>query len=148
MRPCSSSKKVLILVRKKDDPIDTLFHFQSTYGQNNSYLPQQVNTTLPQGPEYDSFNLSILVKIIDDSGAVLEYLIPNQVTVLPNQLSTLVSDILTDNTSSNANEILFGGDLLNTSKEIAYVSAIFNSECYSDRKSLLNSSKSICVKLI
>lgn len=126
-------------MRKKDDPIDTLFQFQITNGQNN--FSQQVNTTLPQGPEYDSYNCSIFIKIIDDQGAALEYLIPYQVNVLPNPLSTLVYEIFTADTSSTANKILFGGDLLYASKEIAYASAILNSECYSDKNSLLNSSK-------
>jgi hypothetical protein len=70
-------------VRKRDDPNDFLFNFKTTEGLNIS-LPVKLNTMIPQGPEYDSYNLQIIIKIIDDSGAVLEYVIPTLVSVSPN----------------------------------------------------------------
>ena len=68
-------------MRKKDDPNDLLFNFQNIDGLS---ISQQLNTTIPQGPEYDSFTVQIIVKIIDDSGGMTEYIIPTPVTISPN----------------------------------------------------------------
>ena len=70
-------------MRKKNDPNDILFNFQYTGGFNTP-LPTQLNTTIPQGPEYDSFNVTIVIKIIDDFGGMLEYIIPTPIKVQPN----------------------------------------------------------------
>ena len=125
----------LILVRKKDDPNDILFSFQSTGGQNIP-LAQQLNTTLPLGPDHDYFNMSILVKIIDDSGGTLNYLIPTQVSVQPNPASITKDEISKYSTTSNTNRLLFSGDLNDVSRNIIIVSQMLNRECYADRSNL------------
>ncbi len=99
-------------------------------------MPEQLNTTLPQGPEYDSYKFQLLVKIIDDLGGMSEYLIPTPVTVAPIQNVNFMSEILFDDATSNFNRKLYEGDLIDSSQVIAYLSGKLNSECYFDRNTL------------
>ncbi len=92
---------------------------------------------MPQGPQYDSFNFHILVKIIDDFGGTSEYLISTPVSVLPNQ--TIVNEIMNIDYLSDLNRKLHSGDLIDSLQIINSLSAILNSECYFDKKSLKNS---------
>ena len=127
-------------MRKKDDPNDIIFNFQSTGGFNFS-LPNQFNTKIPQGPEYDSFIISIVVKIIDDSGGLLEYVIATKVKVVPDTSlmdnSTLIDQIMTDDSKLNENRKLYEGDLHDSSQVIILISTILNSECIKDKNSLI-----------
>ena len=136
-------------MRKKDDPIDILFNFHKSGGLNN--MPDQLNTTLPQGPEYDSFNMHILVKIIDNSGGMIEYQIPTLVNVSPNttliQFSKIFTEIQNYDTLSNTNKILSEGDLCVASQIIYSISADINSECNKDKNNLRNSSIIILFRL-
>ncbi len=136
-------------MRKKDDPNDFLFNFQTTDGLNIA-LPVKLNTKIPQGPEYDSFNVQIIVKIIDDSGAVLEYVIPTLVSVSPSisliENSTIIDQILNYDKQSNENRRLHEGDLRTASQIITSISAIMNSECNKDKNSLINSGIKFYVK--
>jgi hypothetical protein len=129
-------------VRKRDDPNDFLFNFKTTEGLNIS-LPVKLNTMIPQGPEYDSYNLQIIIKIIDDSGAVLEYVIPTLVSVSPNisliENSTIIDQIINYDKLSNENRRLHEGDLRTASQIVTSISAIINSECNKDKNSLINS---------
>ena len=133
-------------MRKQNDPNDILFHFQST-GGFNTQLPTQLNTTIPQGPDYDSFNVTIVIKIIDDSGGMLEYFIPTPVTVKPNisllENSTVIEKMNYYDPKSRENRNLFEGDLLDASIIILSISSIFNSECNEDKNSLIVSSKTV-----
>ena len=114
-------------------------------------MPDQLNTTLPQGPEYDSFNMHILVKIIDNSGGMIEYLIPTLVNVSPNttliQFSKIFTEIQHYDTLSNTNKILSEGDLCVASQIIYSISADIKSECNKDKNSLRNSSIIILLRL-
>ena len=135
-------------MRKKNDPNDILFNFQYTYtGGFNTPLPTQLNTTIPQGPEYDSFNVTIVIKIIDDFGGMLEYIIPTPVTVQPNisllENSTIIEQINNYDPKSRENRNLYEGDLLDASKIILSISSIFNCECNIDKNSLRVSSKNL-----
>jgi hypothetical protein len=125
-------------VRRKDDPIDILFNFQISACLNDSFSVQ-LNTTLPQGPEYDSYNMHIFIRIIDDSEGVSEYLIPTAVKVVPLTLSTLMNEINNDDSLSESNKKLYEGDLLEASQIISYLSIMLNSECYDDKNRLVNS---------
>ena len=133
-------------MRKKNDPNDILFDFQST-GYFNTALPTQLNTTIPQGPEYDSFNVTIVIKIIDDFGGMLEYIIPTPVTVQPNisllENSTIIEQIYNYDPKSRENRNLYEGGLLDASKIILSISSIFNCECNIDKNSLRVSSKNL-----
>jgi hypothetical protein len=97
---------------------------------------------IPQGPEYDSYNLQIIIKIIDDSGAVLEYVIPTLVSVSPNisliENSTIIDQIINYDKLSNENRRLHEGDLRTASQIVTSISAIINSECNKDKNSLTN----------
>ncbi len=128
-------------MRKKDDPNDILFNFQNIDGQS---ISQQINTTIPQGPEYDSFNIQIIVKVIDDSGGMTEHIIPTPVTISPDttmiQNSKILSEIINIYTFSNTNKRLYEGDLHTVSQLINSISAYINSECSNDKNSLKNSS--------
>ena len=128
-------------MRKRDDPNDFLFNFKTTEGLNIS-LPVKLNTMIPQWPEYDSYNLQIIIKIIDDSGAVLEYVIPTLVSVSPNisliENSTIIDQIINYDKLSNENRRLHEGDLRTASQIVTSISAIINSECNKDKNSLTN----------
>ncbi len=125
-------------MRRKDDPIDILFNFQISDSLNESFSVQ-LNTTLPQGPEYDSYNMHIFIRIIDDSNGVSEYLIPTPVNVVPLTLLTLMNEINNDDPLSESNKKLYEGDLLEASQIISYLSIMLNSECYDDKNRLVNS---------
>ncbi len=132
---------LLLKVRKKDDPNDILFNFQDVDGLS---ISQQLNTIIPQGPEYDSFNIQIIVKVIDDSVGITEYIIPTPVVISPNttmiQNSKILSEIINIYTLSDTNKRLYEGDLLTVSQLINSISAYINSECNDDKNSLRNSS--------
>lgn len=125
-------------MRKKDDPIDFLFNFQNTNGLETS-LYEQLNTTLPQGPEYDSNKLQIVVKIIDDFDGALEYLIQNSVNVTPQAKSN--DDILYSDTTSVTNKKLYAGSLIDSSQIIFFISTAMNSECLADKNNFVQSGK-------
>ena len=124
-------------MRKKDDPNDYLFNFQSSDNFDNSFSAQ-LNTTLPQGPEYDSYNMHIFVRIIDDSNGVSEYLISTPLNVLPLASSTLIDEIINEDPLSDSNKKLYQGDLLEACKVIYYLSIMLNSQCYDDKNRLVN----------
>ena len=128
-------------MRKKDDPNDILFNFQNV---DCLSISQQLNTIIPQGPEYDSFNIQIIVKVIDDSVGITEYIIPTPVVISPNttmiQNSKILSEIINIYTLSDTNKRLYEGDLLTVSQLINSISAYINSECNDDKNSLRNSS--------
>jgi hypothetical protein len=130
-------------VRKKDYPNDILFNFQSTGGFNVS-LPNEFKTKIQQGPAYDSYKLQIIIKIIDDSGGVLEYLVPTAVKVKPDtslmENTTLIDQITNHDSKSNENRKLNEGDLQGSSQVILLISTILNSECNKDKNSLIVSS--------
>jgi hypothetical protein len=130
-------------VRKKDYPNDILFNFQSTGGFNVS-LSNQFQTKIPQGPEYDSYKLKIIIKIIDDSGSVLEYVIPTPVVVKPDtslmENTTLIDEITNEDLKSAENRKLNEGDLHESSQVILLISTMLNSECNKDKNSLIVSS--------
>jgi hypothetical protein len=132
---------LLLKVRKKDDPNDILFNFQDVDGLS---ISQQLNTIIPQGPEYNSFNIQIIVKVIDDSDGMTEYIIPTPVVISPNttmiQNSKILSEIINIYTLSDTNKRLYEGDLLTVSQLINSISAYINSECNDDKNSLRNSS--------
>ena len=94
---------------------------------------------MPQGPEYDSYSLLILVKIIDNLGGMSEYLIPTPVTVIPNKTLNFMNEILKHDKASYLNRKLYAGDLIDSSQVIASLSATLNSECYFDRNTLAHS---------
>ncbi len=118
-------------MRKKDDPVDVMFYFQSTNDLQIT-IPQQMNTTLPQGPEYDSFNMQIVVKIIDDLNEALEFIIPSVIKVSSNTA-------LDKNNLNSMNKKLYYGDLRGTSQVILLLASILNLECFESKKSLSTS---------
>jgi hypothetical protein len=130
-------------VRKKDYPNDILFNFQSTGGFSVS-LPNKIQTKIPQGPEYDSFKLQIIIKIVDDSGGILEYVIPTPVIVKPDislmENTTLIDQITNEDLKSTENRKLNEGDLHESSQVILLISTMLNSECNKDKNSLIISS--------
>jgi hypothetical protein len=127
-------------VRKKEDHNDILFNFQSTNGLNIT-LPDQLNTTIPQGPEYDSYNLQIIIKIIDDFGSKLEFVIPTLIKVLPNNFlsenSTIIDQIINYDSKSNFNIKLNEGILQDSLQIMLSISTVLNSECNKDKNSLI-----------
>ncbi len=104
-------------------------------------MPDQLNTTIPQGPDYDSFNLQIIIKIIDNFGGKLEFLIPTLIKVLPNNFlsenSTIIDEIINYDSKSNLNIKLNEGDLQDSSKILLSISTMLNSECNKDKNSLI-----------
>ena len=97
------------------------------------------STTLPQGPEYDSFNMSVYVEIVDDSGGVTTFTIPTPVTVQPvndSVLSNLLNQIVLSDTNSIANKDLFSGDLRKTSSLMSSLASMLNRKNYNDKKSI------------
>jgi len=116
-------------VRKKDDPVDLIFDFQSTNGIQVT-IPQKLITTLPQGPEYDSFKMQIIVKIIDDLNDDLVFIIPSTVTVSASVTSAI--------NLNSVNKTLYSGDIRETSKAILFLTNILNSQCFESKNNLLN----------
>lgn len=106
-----------------------------------------MNTTLPQGPEYDNYNMSMFVKIIDDTNGATIFNILTPINVKPDTVFTnsLLDDILNSNTSSQANKNLFSGDLRKTSNTISLLSQLLNSQSLNDKNSIDGSSTSTFV---
>lgn len=135
----AKNKEIIItfIVLRKDDPVDILFAYQSTE-RSNEPLQNKLQTTLPQGPEYDSYKMEILVKIIDDSEGVLDYYISTPVIVLPSTTNQVVY-YDTFSSDSSLNKKLYENDLLICSHEIFLISTTLNSECFTDRNNLVKS---------
>ena len=117
-------------MRKKDDPVDLIFDFQSTIGIQVT-IPQKLITTLPQGPEYDSFKMQIIVKIIDDLNDDLVFIIPSTVTVSASVASANID-------LNSVNKTLYSGDIRETSKAILFLTNILNSQCFESKNYLSN----------
>ncbi len=117
-------------MRKKDDPVDLIFDFQSTNGIQVT-IPQKLITTLPQGPEYDLFKMQIIVKIIDDLNDDLVFIIPSFVTVNASVASANID-------LNSVNKTLYSGDIRETSKAILFLTNILNSQCFESKNNLLN----------
>ena len=87
-------------------------------------------TQLPQGPPYDSYNISLFVQIIDDADAIAVYEIPTLVTVLPvaNQTQEIEYEIINGLTSSQFTQSLSTGDLQICAKNIISFTSMLNFE--------------------
>jgi hypothetical protein len=116
--------------------------FQSTGGVNKT-LPETVKTTLSQGPEYSNFSMKMYVKIIDDTNGESIFNIPTPIRVIPDitYSNKLLNDILSGNTTSEANKNLFSGDLRSASNVISSLSSLLNSQSFSDKNNLARSGK-------
>ena len=114
--------------------------FQSTGGVNKT-LPEIVNTTLPQGPEYSNYTMTMYVKVIDDTNGASIFDIPTSITVIPDITfsNTLLNDILASNTKSEANKNLFSGDLRSASNVISSLSSLLNSQSFEDKNNAAGS---------
>ena len=127
-------------MRKKDDPIDILFNFQKSDSLSKPFSVK-LNTTLPHGPEYDSYNMFIFIRIIDDLNSVSEYLISTPVNVIPFTSSNLTIEIVNEDTLSNSYKKLHQGDILEACQVISHLSIMLNGDCYQDKNDVEKSCK-------
>ena len=91
-----------------------------------------VNITLPQGPSYDEYRISIFVQIIDDCDAITVYNIPYKITVQPKPglLEDVTSQLLGNQMSASSPffKDLLSGDLNLCAKNIISMQSIANSQ--------------------
>ena len=85
-------------------------------------------TQLPQGPEFDSYNVSLFVQIIDDADAIAVYYIPIPVTVQPkNDYIALIEDeVISGNGQSEFYGYLVSDDLQVCARSIISFTSMLN----------------------
>ena len=125
----------------------TLSTLLDTFLENDNPISLNYNTNgtirlqLPQGPSHDSFKISIIVRIIDDSNAVQIYNMPGQVQVLPNVAQTVsIMDSMIavangDSTSLNTfMQELMSQNIQTTAKNIMSFTSVLNDMSMNVRK--------------
>ena len=87
-------------------------------------------TQLPQGPPYDSYNISLFVQIIDDADAIAVYEIPTLVTVIPipDQIEQIKYEVINGLNGTNITQSLSTGDLQICAKNIISFTSMLNFE--------------------
>ena len=87
-------------------------------------------TQLPQGPPYDSYNISLFVQIIDDADAITVYEIPTLVAVLPiaNQTQEIEYEVINGLNGTEFTQSLSTGDLQICAKNIISFTSMLNFE--------------------
>lgn len=122
--PDGKIKKYEFLAKFKDDPKVVSLGYQDS---------PKLNRTLPQGPEYDNYNLQIIVHVIDETDGIYEYPIPGQIQVKPNDNLTgqLINDVF--NSKSELNKYLFAGNLQESSEKISNLVSLVNSQSFSSK---------------
>ena len=83
---------------------------------------------LPQGPDFDSYKIYLSVYVIDDTGGVTIYSLPNTVIVMPNLnvASDLTASILNNDTTCQTLLELNSGNLNLVSKNVIALTTVFN----------------------
>jgi hypothetical protein len=87
-----------------------------------------LQTQLPQGPVFDSYNVSLFVQIIDDDDAIAVYNIPIPVTVRPQEayISQIEDEIISGNGQSDFYNFLVSDDLQICSRSIISFTSMLN----------------------
>jgi len=87
-----------------------------------------LSVQLPQGPSTDSYNIYLLVNIIDDTDGSTLYYLPNPVTVQPD--NSLANNLASSITSNNGdNQLLLNlnsGNLNIVAKNVIAITTILN----------------------
>lgn len=71
-----------------------------------------LTTTIPNGPAYDSYRVTVLVKVIDDFGGITQYPIEPSIQVLLNMslTSSLIDQMKNINSNSGLMQQMFSGN--------------------------------------
>jgi len=87
-----------------------------------------LSVQLPQGPSTDSYNIYLLVNIIDDTDGSTLYYLPNPVTVQPdNSLANNLANSITSNNGDNQLLLnLNSGNLNIVAKNVIAITTILN----------------------
>jgi hypothetical protein len=107
------------LLSFKDDPKLLSLGYESK---------QTLLTQLPQGPDYDSYQVTLIIRIIDDLNAISEFKIQNKIKIQPYNLenkSLTIEDALTLN-----NRALHEGNQQELVKAIYCLAVALNVENY------------------
>ena len=83
---------------------------------------------LPQGPDFDSYKIYLSVYVIDDTGGVTIYSLPNTVIVMPNLnvASDLTASISSNDPNSPTLLELNSGNVNLVSKNVIGLTTVFN----------------------
>ena len=100
-----------------------------------------LETQLPQGAVYDSYNMFISVEIIDQDDGVTYYDIQNPVVVKPNisLVNSMIDRLISADPKLPQNVDLFKGDSQLSVQTILSISSVLNGQSLSDKKALLSS---------
>ena len=102
---------------------------------------------LQQGPDYDSNRMYLSVQIIDDHGGIATYYINTPVTVTKNSnttyASSIISSILSGQTTSDFNKMLFSGNTQTVLNVVSSISSMLNSMSNADLSSQSGLNKTI-----
>jgi hypothetical protein len=102
-----------------------------------------LNTQLPLGASYDSYQLSIFVQIMDNDNGISYYTISNQLVVQANTSATesIFSAILNTDTSSSVLSTLNSGSPEASISTILTLSSVLNDLSLTDQSSLSSINK-------
>ncbi len=111
-------------------------YFKATFFGNEKPIALNYNSDgylsiiLPQGPDTDSFKLSLFVNIIDDTNGITVYNILKPVVVMPNDnlVENLVDSIASNDENNQFLIEVNSGNLNLVSKNIIALTASFNAQ--------------------
>ena len=91
-----------------------------------------LRTKLPPGPDEDSNKVYVFVKVVDDSGGLVEYDITSPIYVYPNHTLTLnlIDNLASNLTYSTLMKKLNSGNLQTCSQNILILASTLNSLNY------------------
>ena len=89
-----------------------------------------LSTQIPNGPSYDSYNVYLIVKVIDDFGGITAYTSANlniQVLLNTSLSSQLMGQMLSSSTVSSLMQDMFSGDPQKIIQNVNGLSSMLNS---------------------
>ena len=100
-----------------------------------------LETQLPQGAVYDSYNMFMSVEIIDQDDGVAYYHIQNPVVVKPNMsfVNSMIDQLISADPKLPQNVDLFKGDSQLSIQTILSISSVLNGQSLSDKKAIISS---------
>ena len=112
----------------------TRYEYFVTFANNSSPIALNFNengtvlTQLPQGPEFDSYNVSLFVQIIDDADAIAVYYIPIPVTVRPRDdyIALIGDEVISGNGQSEFYGYLVSDDLQVCARSVISFGSMLN----------------------